>query len=630
MVAIQTLCRTTPMSENDKSSEGWAKQVYEFWRLFLRLGDTFAGLLLSEVGFLLVLGLVAGLGPSDKPPGVLLPIPVGRFPANLWNWEYAEMPLTYLVVPGSIAVFILWCFTSGHTVFFVRPALRLIRPPLFIIVQILFIIIAIVHLPIEWLLRRQEKAQFEKWKKTLNDAQRKVLDQESLDVQIATYRQRERTRQPDFMLAAVGELLIGWMREEMSAATICLAPLYAHSYAEDEQASRAKRQFLAHAFNRLRIRMRSLAAGKYIQFLSLPPSYAPRDLRSAMLLRRWLNADLLLWGSFDRLTPPTLWMNFEDETLQRVDETTDQIGAMGRHPYDPIVRTQASVVLPLDNGLDPYIFAVMAIVRVLESRQHSNFWYIFPSSLRDYGDRLKLRSNQEGAIVGHLLEDVIVHVSEPVTEDAFAISPRAWLVGFLSDWLAHQELDPLRIHFDDDKRYEGERLCAYFHRLADLQPHVPEHWYRLGAAYLLTGQVDKGMTFVRQAQAIDKQRSAIRLEDNRIGAYVHLTSLDFPAKEREVVNALVHVARALATGSEGVKDYLRKALEEHKHFPIWRAMLKDRQAAEPQWVALLGLLELSPPAQPSAADPPPQSIAGTGVPQPITVSVLPPPAAGAA
>jgi len=580
------------MEDAESNSDGWAKQVYQFWRLFLRLGDTFAGLLLAEGAFLLVLGLIAGLGEKDSTPTIL-------FPDLPWFWNFVEVPLTYLVLPGTALVFALWCLTSGHWVFIVRPLVWLLRPVLFITFQVLYFIFAVLHLPVQGILWLIEKQRFEKWKKNWNSQQREVLEGQTREAQLTTYRQQTGARPPDFLVDVAADFMVSWMANQMSSGTICLAPLYAYTYAEDEQASKAMRQILAHAFNRARMEFRSIAAGRDIGFVSLPPTYAPRDLRAASIQRKWLNADLLLWGSFEKLEPPTIWMNLEDRTP--APEAKDP-SSMGQHPYDPIIGTRPSMIVRLNDALDAYLLAVMSLLRVLWTRQHMNWWFIFSETVRRYGDRLKLSARQEAAIAAHLLDDALPRCVEASNREAGALAPRAWLVGYLSDWLADRALDPHRsLLYEDDKRLKGTRLCGYLYKLMTLEPDRAEHRYRLAAAHYLIDGFEAASGYLGEAQRYDKANADKFLEDNRIGAGVHLVSLQTNASKKEIVQAMIHVARALALGGDEAKTYLQTRIRDSAGFQLVERKFEYIQEIDQTWQALLDLVGISLSADEGAA-----------------------------
>lgn len=233
---------------SEKSEAKYAAEAFELFRLFDRIGRSFYGLLLLEIGWLLILILAAKLtGEKAGPPMLAVPMPTVIGPPYL---RFEDVRITAVSVVGGILIFAGWVFYSRLHHYLVVPFALLLRLGLKWLSIAAFFLIFILETPVtlllgQWFLRREMQKEKIEWIKKFKHshpdqdgemayAQHVKNLQNKHGDKILVQRALEKVVIKKGILGDMAAIVLSALLKKLqSPGRIGIAPLVSYTYAED-------------------------------------------------------------------------------------------------------------------------------------------------------------------------------------------------------------------------------------------------------------------------------------------------------------------------------------------------------------------------------------------------------------
>ncbi len=563
----------TPEKE---SSVKWAREAFEFLKLFRREQRQISGLLLLEIGWALLLVLVAKLSAADSEPMLGVPWP--------WDhWHARQFPLSTVFLVGALAVAGLWFFSSGLFLCLRLIVWRLLWYPLVLLSYAVALAAFVVTLPVLLLGMPIEQYRIKHWEATqtkYDRAKLAALKKDKRDVFLQLARDATKFR-ADWLTNWVGDLYASVMIGLSSGSSLGLATLYSYSYDEDEKAAKAPMQILATAMGRLQIKLRSLPSLHYIRFRILPPIVTVTNSQKARFVRRLLGLDAALWGSYLSTDPPRIWLNIElPPTGEKIDDKHKLVRSSEVDPFHAYPEIDPAIEVNQSEMWEVYVALLITLLQVLQVRQARKFT-LYPKGV----DRLYYSYSDRDAILTNLVKDALFsmpHTAAPVSEYPTA---KDVLVSVAGSWIGKQ-LGGL-IREDYSSNYELLRSVAS--RCVELHPDDSGGYYRLAALQCLLKDADGAEKTL--AIGISKDQALQWIGWTQLSAWAGLAihDLDSPLGDEAVrtAKAVVYCARAVAAGGEYARKSLRKDLEKTSFHLFATHRAEDRKELPSADVLLL-------------------------------------------
>lgn len=488
------------------STAKYASEAFEFLRLFNRIGKSTTGLALLEVCWILVLLLLKKVI-ADSNGAASLPLPVPAFSSNwpLITWAMTNLTVERLYLMGAGLIIIAWIIHSRAYQLAAWPFRKLIKLPLSIALITIFFLVGIGLLPLLPLLWIGQHAQQRKALKAHRlqftgayMRENKDSTLEGANVAYDEWRAKhEKTHGRDALrnaLAhrlsirvatiheALGRMLSRILAFIFSPCRIGLAFPPPLSFEEEKQASKLASQGFAVATARLRLHLRHLRGIQHLHFLALPSHLRIETPRQAQWVRRLMDLDVLLWGTYASVDTGTLWVNIERPLVQ---ESATEQDFENRHsfieelfPYSLTVNISA-ITFRQDSVEGFYFSLVAAVMQALAIRSKTRTSYF-----RNW-DQLAHSYRSTDFVLQHLAREYIT--SQPASggnDDIGSTSPSTLLAEVVGAWVGYQFNEHLaisKLKSDwESSHYAGQlyRICL---DCACRTPDDPRHHYRLGA-----------------------------------------------------------------------------------------------------------------------------------------------------
>jgi len=432
------------MSEEKGGDAKWSSEFFNFLRLFDRFGTRVVGLLVLQLAWAVAVTIIPKHTPEHGPARISVPRWGPDFP-----WVLHPIPIGVVYAEGVVIVFALWMLRSRAYLIVVRPLTTLFRALAAMSLGVVSLFAGVtlgLALCVEFRLRKSRPPAWRSAiKKAVEETRRKAPRRQQgthprsrtprrfcdrCSHRLDVFANLDRGS-PWFFADRVGEMcerLDAWiLRRLISVGYIGIAPIASVSLEEDEKAAKAAMQNFAQALARLRLLLRSLPTSPYVRFIAVPPALSASVVQRADRLRRVLGLDALLYGSYQSVEPPRIWMN-----LARPIPPPKWISGKGTAlavadpiEVDPSIRFSMALIDQRD-PFDAYIVLSLALAETLRSRQLR--WLIDDSfrgkllryapliysvSFNDESDPLSSSRKDRLAIVGHLVEDVLLQVPQP-------------------------------------------------------------------------------------------------------------------------------------------------------------------------------------------------------------------------
>lgn len=557
----------------DNSSGKWAAESFDFLRLFQRIGSQFSGFIMLEIGWALLLLLVAKLSASDATPVIGLP----WISAN-GGFVARDVRLTTLFPVGSIGLALIWFFTSGLYLIVWMPIARCFRFLGVAIVTILVIALVILTLPIAFISFFVEEYLFRRWKKKVDPEKLQQIVRDHGETTLREVAKKAMKFDAMWLQNWIGNQGHKLMSRWASVGFVGLAPLYSYSYDEDLFAAKAPLQVFAEAIGRLRLKLKNLDAIHFLRFQSLPHLIRVTSHPSAEWLRKWLGLDALLWGSYLSVAPPKIWLNIE----QRLTPVAiDQEKSKNWLEIDPLQSSmnldRAMVVADQNDPFDVYIVLVIALMEALKSRRETK-WH----SRFKWQDKLYLSGTAVDDIVTHLVRDVLLSLPvTPLKPDKNYPSAKEVLVEIGGKWIA----TALEGRFKLQQRTERYQLLEEVaQKCVQLKPEDSDNYYRLAVLQCLLDKETKALNSMKAAFDRDKNAKWADEVELMVHAQMDMFDLDIEGSRAEIklAKAAIHVARAItfAKDKERERKYLLEDFQKSEYFTFRQFVDKPLSAAE--------------------------------------------------
>lgn len=116
----------------------WAAEVYDFLQLFRKVNNSFSGLLLIEIGWLLFLWLLSQLTPAGDPPA--LP----EIKLFIWGTFFVRD----LFLPGALFLAFIWAIFSRIWLYIWLPLDGIIRGVVIVLIALTSLFLIVVNIPL--------------------------------------------------------------------------------------------------------------------------------------------------------------------------------------------------------------------------------------------------------------------------------------------------------------------------------------------------------------------------------------------------------------------------------------------------------------------------------------------------
>lgn len=626
------------MSE-EKGRTKWASEIYDTLLIFRRISNQVYGLLLVELGWVLLLVLVAKLSPSggNNPQPAIVAVPLS-----------GPLKVTDLVIPGAIVLacfWIIWSRIITYVWLLVRCAFRRATVLLVDLVGFCFGLLNVFLLPItyplelirarRWIERLGKDAE-EKLRKELADKAKdrlqRLIERQDMGTAAGIYGFRiawlafkgheHDCHQLDKLHSVIGNRELRrhavnatktsrwivftnfivplrrintWLA---SRAYIAFAPLQSFNYEEDLNSSKAPAQVFAAASDRIQWQLQNVKLMRHISFNFLPQHWVPKNSSEAGLLRWFFGLNTLLWGSYLPEPPTRICLNIKQHPRRGEKEDKERMLRPMEDPFPLVFRTQYStMVVDQQEALDAYIVLVVAILQTLQTRQSPSKKVLIRVLSGQLWDELQYSYSEVRQLIEHLVFDAFPLLSEShsTAHDAYP-SPRRILVEIVGQWIGHTLK---RAESDSDayamvKDYPAT-LRQMLKRCIELDPRISENYYRLAALNGLMGRPDEAVRSADQA----KRYEVIRDADASyfISAMADLTLRLSGSSSQEISLAMfaAYAARAINIGTGRTKESLRENLEASDQYKLHRLLAeipdsKPDEISESLWKVIEHLL----------------------------------------
>lgn len=594
---------------SEQKSGKWAAEVYDFLHLFRRINASIYGLILIELGWVLLLIFIGKLTPTPNNAVVV--------PAITIPWSNSTIAVSDLLLPGSITVIVFWIFWSGLWLYIWLPLRQLLRRiailALWTVVYIgilLNLALLVLTYPIErllvwnWLRKASPKFK-EKLSQTASEKKKNEIEVDKLvgnevglvaelgindaeKIKNGHLNAEEKKRIEDkinkkaldeaiveqtgfsrwFILGLLRKIISDQIIALSSRAYIGLAPLQSFSYEEDVNASKAPAQVFSTAIQRLYWKLGKNKLLKHIRFENLPLHFVPHNVNEAHLLRKLLGLDVLVWGSYLRDDANKVWLNIDNNQIPEEDDDNQKKMPKRIFGYRPDL-SHKMIVIDQSSIWDVYVALALTVIQTVQSRTKSWKQKMNWASR----DELYFGSVHIDTIVDHLIQDTFLEYEEKSSSGEIYPTPRRLLALLAGEWVGHIINDTDKYASDDMEL--ANSLLPILRKCIAVEPDIPENHYRLGLLFLLKGLVGDCI----RAFSIGKKYEPPQFFAQRgvimASVYVDERSLSKNIGiDRPFALAVTHAARAINLGGDTEKEHMRKVFEKAGYFEFRKAVNK--------------------------------------------------------
>lgn len=573
------------MAEESETQSGF--NAREYLRLFRQEGRSLAGLVLLEIGWVLLLVLAskltgaAGEGAAEHGK-VAQP--------SVWS-----VPLNFLEIwaIGGLSILFLWLLYSG----LFSQALRIVYTPLRPLLHFLFTIVivligvldaivsailaALTKLGLSDLKKAHRREWIEKKRKEKPDSSEEEAS-EAYDQWVAELKAKEGEdaleklilKQKRFdpfaivwrMWQSVGGYVLTPTQSSVRIG-IAVPVIYAQTGGRSVRA--APFVNLLRAYATAKSRAKRLPAMANVRMIILPIVVPIPSHERARIWARLLSLDMLIWCDVPvnaRESAHVFLQEFPRWGSEEPEE--DRFGTAYQRTFFPFNTTELRIdppafALGAGDEIGAYAGLLIAVALAICKRQHRT--YI--SWLKTWDRTLRLRDKRVAELLEHLALDVLPRMTPSARNDATAPSIREQLASLIGSWAGmHMKEDTATKDLwqqPGEARY-GQHLKRILEGCIRLAPESPENWFRLGAIACVLG--DKGGALGAFHRAAEKV--AGHMEFKPIGAQVmadHVLRFNLSMKaglgERLAwAHWATHAACALFVGDEREVKEIREML----------------------------------------------------------------------
>ncbi|HEY7303494.1 MAG TPA: hypothetical protein VH601_05245 [Bryobacteraceae bacterium] len=576
------------MAEEPELPSG--SHALEYLRLFRQEGRSLAGLVLLEIGWVLLLVLASKLtGAAGESPAA------GHENAGrpaIWS-----VPINFLEIwaIGGLAILFLWLVYSG----LLSQVLRIAYTPLRPIVHFLFTLVVVLIGTLDFLvsailsgLRRMGLPDLIKAHR-LEWIQRKRKEEPNLSEEEATaaYEQwvaalkvekgedaleefilQSKRSDPFALVSRVWQGAVGpyVLRPTQSSIRIGMAVPVIHSQASSQRA-RPAAPFpnLLRAYANAKSRTKRLPAMTDVRMMILPLVVPISTHERARVVARLLGVDMLIWcdAPLNPMGTAHLFLQKSPERIREEPEEDLDGDAYQRFLFPTDSRDlridPPAFALTMTDELGAYAGLIIAVALAIcrRRRRSYNTW------LRSWDRTFRFADALVSELLEHLAFDVLPRMTLDERNEATVPSIRRQVAELVGCWVGRQMREDAvtkdRWEHVGETRY-GEELLHILEGCLRLAPDRPENWFRMGALACFLGDRNRALdAFHRAAEKVQRH-----LEIRPLGALAlagHMLKVELTIKSGLSEGLAwghyaAHVACALSVGGEREIKEIREML----------------------------------------------------------------------
>lgn len=598
------------MSEGKYTGQ-WASETYDFIRLFRGVGKSIFGLFLLELGWILLLMLISRIQPTgDTAPAATVSLPGGT-----------SILVTQLLIPGMIVVFVVWFVRSGLSVYLTSPLYVVVDIGKAVVILIYLSISGFVNLMLLPISSRIEEQKIAEYMEGLEPETRDYLVKNRTDLNLLFLRTAARSGDREmarkqfgkkveamiFDAPTVGEeyeydnlmfelqrqayrevglegidyrkwqmfltaydSVEGTMSAVFSQLNIGIAPITGFNYDEEQSSERLETQVFSTAIEWIQASLRDIDALQHVRFHILPEHIAPRNAIAAGRLRRWLNFDVLFWGSYLAGSTSQIWINTSigrrpsKQGKKDKQKSTYQVLPevfLNDFKIDPSV-----LVIDQNQPWDAYAILGLAIILSMQSRE--------PIAGIE---RLSYRSEMDQIIL-HLLRDVFlnfpedrVHIPLPDLVSVMVELSGNWIGYKIGDYSSEENVSFVSVH--------GQALLRILEQCILKEPTVAENYYRAGALACHLRRADDAQRFFESAAEFEATTSVnSTYPQMKTNVEMGLLSVSHEVGQSlslAVSKLAAHIARAINVLDPEIRQTIREQLESDIDYSVVETLDQD-------------------------------------------------------
>jgi hypothetical protein len=589
---------------DEKTGGKWASEIYDFFRIFRRINSTLYGLLLVEIGWVLLLVFITKLTPTGGNTP-MTPIVSLRWP---FLWEYRVVDL---FLPGAALWALAWVLWSGlitYLWFFIRRISAHTSFWFFVLIGFIATVINVfllwIVVPIEFIKAQNFIRKFDPNKKTIileeqTTRLRKILsERESKEenwlnavVKIGWqnanlfFKEHKSEKDEKKLLKRIKRIVLyNYAVEEINfnrwfihtrtwnvlrkrlnnihtQTYIGFAPIESYSYEEDIMAAKAPAQAYSSAIDHMRMKLAQIELMKFLHFDILPNHFKPSSISEASFMRKILGFDLLLWGSYIEGQPNKIWLNIAHNVKKPdVKNKTEDSDDASQDDYSvfPLVFNfnYSKMVVDQSIFLDTYAALIIAVIQLkarIIGSENKGFWARLI-------DLLRYRFWDMDLVINHLVFDVFPKLNlqkrSSVSEDDFPSIPKI-IVEIIGRWIGNSTStvilhgDRKRLRFIKNQKVV---LLDYMKLCISAFPEIAQNYYRAGFLACLLGKSKEAVEFFENA----KKHERIGFKDTSLFyeitiAGIFLRNFNRWSDEFYLAAYAALIARAINLGDADIK-----------------------------------------------------------------------------
>jgi hypothetical protein len=586
-------------NSSDQFAGKYATEAYDMVVLARLFQRSLYGLILLQLGWIgflfCLLRLPVGPRMLSMPCVHFRPLKFAPWQADVW-WVWmagALLLLAYWLL--KIRGFLLRRMVARSMVLFVwAPAVLLLATLLGIIEFLLLFLVFLFR--DSWRIGKHKEQERTRRLDEIRKKQPEISEQEAMEQMEAALRKEFPKAEDPLWVAAVTSLssgdeprllgaALGLLRFTFSdsPARIGVAPLGEFAEGEAPSAPWNGDRIFGVSAERLNLEERQGLWPK-ARFQMLPSHLTVRTPSEARWLRRLMFMDALIWGQYSS-ADETVWVRLEiagssprrKDAESRLDaDRAYRSGLLGRDMELPL----KSLTFAAHDHSASVVTLCACLLHVLQYRniRWDQGWRQKVSqsqlgfSIFYMGDKLSLRRAKYAREVCRFLATEILPCRKPRSTECTALpSAESLLAQVISSWVGSM-FSEIRSVLDEEEDLEARPFLIELKRLlafcTEVDPHRPEHLYRLGFILCLLGDVDEAAARLAHAGELDVRS----LRTDTIMAIV-LGELAVDriflkhGKELRLARAAwaVHMAAVIAIGGEEGKQRVGEGLSKARN-----------------------------------------------------------------
>jgi len=588
-----------------ETSEGKSSfEVLKWLLVFQRISKSFTGLLLLEIGWVVLLTLASKLTEEGSTPVLGVP---GFLRLKRPFLEISNVPETTIWVVGALSILAGWTLYSRFVQYIFVPLIavsKLVLTLAFLVIWPVTVLVSIALLPLTipleaLMLRRWSATHKKNWirQHTGQGPDGEALYTEWLNdeknrsdlARQRTWAREDLTLKPNILLNGLLRIQRIFLLPLYSGIRIGVAPIVTHPRIDELPVAIPPFQNLGALVVGVRTLLDDLGIADDLDFYLLPSHFRVSTDGQARLARWYFAADLIAWGGFLDEAGDTIWLKFQGSLSRRKQNEDDDKQGQEREAnlfpgsYVGFKPEVPAVSFTARDNQEAFNALLLAISEALsqEVRRHKRRNENWPREIQWFQQFVRwirevLLMHQQLSL-SQVLERILVYLvyesfgklpdEPPVAR--FIPSPAAQLVQLVGGWIGYQFTSAIGITDDSfRKKIPPERFILQLRWLSEkctkIKPDEADHLYRLGAVLCMLGEEEGALLAFKEAASLDSHSYRIDRLTALTFAQVALEDARPGRNDRDLaaVRFAAHAARAINTGNAFVVEQVLKAMEE--------------------------------------------------------------------